>query len=305
MTNILLLVEKLIKEAKIGALGATVAVAGTMAGSIAIVSAQEDAVAVQDDAVVTHEAVIEEQADTVAVQDEAIQYPISTDNREIEDALANKVRLSNCISKAFGVSVEQIYEPDIWAELHKSYIVTDLVIRQADDGAADGKAADGEAILEMLVETATIEDLEELPLVTLDEEPIENLIEYATEYVAETNTDSAERGNELVEYAVQFVGNPYVWGGSSLTDGADCSGFTMTLYGMYGIELPHSSLSQASYGVAVDGIDDAIPGDLMVYNGHVAIYIGNGQMVHAANSRLGICITGIDFMDLVGIRRLL
>lgn len=117
--------------------------------------------------------------------------------------------------------------------------------------------------------------------------------------------DVEDKGSALVEYALQFVGNPYVWGGTSLTDGADCSGFTMTLYGMCGIELPHSSYTQASYGVAVDGIENALPGDLIVYNGHVAIYAGDGLIVHAANSRLGICVSGIDFMNLVCIRRLL
>ena len=110
---------------------------------------------------------------------------------------------------------------------------------------------------------------------------------------------------EMIAYATQFIGNEYVMGGSSLTEGTDCSGFTMTLYGKYGVDLPHSSASQAGYGTAVDGLENAQAGDLVVYRGHVAIYIGDGQIVHAANSSLGICISSVDFMEPVGFRRLL
>ncbi len=116
--------------------------------------------------------------------------------------------------------------------------------------------------------------------------------------------ESYEKGKELVEYALQFVGGPYVWGGTSLTQGCDCSGFTMALYDHYGITLSHSSDSQRYAGVAVDGIENAQPGDIIIYSGHVAIYMGNNQIVHAANSRLGIIVSGIDFMTMLGIRRI-
>ncbi len=116
--------------------------------------------------------------------------------------------------------------------------------------------------------------------------------------------ESYEKGKELVAYALQFVGGPYVWGGSSLTDGCDCSGFTMALYDHYGIKLSHDSNSQRFAGVAVDGIENAQPGDIIIYSGHVAIYMGNNQIVHAANSRLGIIVSGIDFMTMLGIRRI-
>ena len=99
----------------------------------------------------------------------------------------------------------------------------------------------------------------------------------------------------LVNYALQFVGNRYVWGGESLTKGVDCSGFTMKIYQKYGISLPHYSGSQPSYGKKISR-SEIRPGDLIFYgNGrkidHVAIYIGNGQIVHAANSRDGIKIS--------------
>ncbi len=100
---------------------------------------------------------------------------------------------------------------------------------------------------------------------------------------------------DLVNYALQFVGNRYVWGGESLTNGVDCSGFTMKIYQKFGISLPHSSRAQPSYGTKISR-DQIRPGDLIFYGdgssiNHVAIYIGNGQVVHASNARDGIKIS--------------
>ncbi len=100
---------------------------------------------------------------------------------------------------------------------------------------------------------------------------------------------------DLVQYALQFVGNPYVWGGTSLTNGVDCSGFTMQVYAKYGIYLPHSSSAQPSYGRTISA-SEAQPGDLFFYGSsgsisHVAIYIGGGRVVHASNHRDGIKIS--------------
>ncbi len=99
----------------------------------------------------------------------------------------------------------------------------------------------------------------------------------------------------LVQYALQFVGNPYVWGGTSLTGGIDCSGFTMQVYAHYGIGLPHHAASQPGYGKRISA-SEARPGDLFFYGSgshisHVGIYIGNGQIVHASNARTGIKIS--------------
>ena len=99
----------------------------------------------------------------------------------------------------------------------------------------------------------------------------------------------------LVSNAVSYVGNPYVWGGTSLTNGVDCSGFTMKILGQYGVYLPHSSRAQPSYGKKISS-SEAQPGDLFFYGSgssinHVAIYIGNGQIVHASNHKDGIKIS--------------
>lgn len=101
---------------------------------------------------------------------------------------------------------------------------------------------------------------------------------------------------EICDYAMQFIGNPYVWGGTSLTKGCDCSGYVMQIYGKYGFNFPHSSRAQANYGRKIDP-KDAQPGDLFFYPrtgyniGHVGIYIGGGKIVNAYNSKQGITIT--------------
>lgn len=114
---------------------------------------------------------------------------------------------------------------------------------------------------------------------------------------------------DLVQYAKQFVGNPYVWGGTSLTKGADCSGFTLSIYKKYGVSLPHHAASQAQMGTKVD-YSSAQPGDLVFYakNGrinHVAIYIGNGQVIHASSPKTGIKISSWNYRTPAAIRRYL
>ena len=105
-------------------------------------------------------------------------------------------------------------------------------------------------------------------------------------------------------YKRQFVGNPYVYGGTSLTNGADCSGFVMSVYANFGVSLPHSSSGDRSVGTAVDGLANAQPGDIICYSGHVAIYIGNGQIVHASTAKTGIKISDVNYRTPLGVRRI-
>jgi cell wall-associated NlpC family hydrolase len=114
----------------------------------------------------------------------------------------------------------------------------------------------------------------------------------------------SEMGNAVAQYAVQFVGNPYVYGGTSLTNGADCSGFVMSVYANFGVSLPHSSAADRRQGYAVDGLANAQPGDLICYSGHVALYIGDGQIVHASTRKTGIIISRADYKRILAIRRI-
>lgn len=109
----------------------------------------------------------------------------------------------------------------------------------------------------------------------------------------------------MAEYALQFVGNPYVWGECSLTEGADSPGFTKSVFGHFGMELPHDSGKQNDLGTDVSSLEEALPGDLVFYDtpAHVAIYIGKGMVVHALPQK-GICVSEVDYDEVVNIRRI-
>lgn len=121
-----------------------------------------------------------------------------------------------------------------------------------------------------------------------------------------TDVKPISKGEEIVNYALQFIGNPYVWGGTSLTNGTDCSGFTQSVYAHFGYGLTRTTYTQINEGRAVS-YENAKPGDLIFYDGHVTIYMGNGQMVHASNSapypRGGIKTDAV-YSGIIGIRRI-
>ena len=122
--------------------------------------------------------------------------------------------------------------------------------------------------------------------------------------VTYTVSGDSEMGRQVAEYALQFVGNPYVYGGSSLTNGTDCSGFVMSVYANFGVSLPHSSSADRNQGYAVDGLANAQPGDIICYSGHVGLYIGNGQIVHASTSKTGIIVSQADYKKVLAVRRI-
>lgn len=121
---------------------------------------------------------------------------------------------------------------------------------------------------------------------------------------AETDGGRSGSGQAVVEYASRFIGNPYVWGGTSLTHGADCSGFVQSVYKHFGIQLPRTSSQMRSAGRAVS-YSNARPGDVICYNGHVGIYKGNGQIVNAINRARGIGILSATYANIITVRRLL
>lgn len=111
-------------------------------------------------------------------------------------------------------------------------------------------------------------------------------------------------GADVVKFARQFIGNPYVYGGTSLTNGADCSGFVMSVYANFGVSLPHSSAADRNVGAAVNGLENAQPGDLICYSGHVGIYAGDGRIVHASTSKTGIIESSATYRSILSIRRI-
>lgn len=168
--------------------------------------------------------------------------------------------------------------------------------------------------------SATIEELELTNSIT--ENQIQNSVNNsnnATDNIKVESLESQEQVEEkpfeyaveqkrktLIENALSYVGNPYVWGGENLEKGVDCSGFTQQIYKEFGIDLPHSSSSQRNVGEAVPIDQEPKQGDLICYDGHVAIYIGDGKIVHASNPTDGIKVTDdYKYREVLAIRRLL
>ncbi len=121
-----------------------------------------------------------------------------------------------------------------------------------------------------------------------------------------STSTSTSKGKQVVAYAKKFVGNPYRYGGTSLTKGADCSGFTQSVYKKFGISLPRTSGEQRSVGKKVSSLKKAKAGDLICYYGHVAIYMGNNKIVHASSKKTGIKIsTNASYRAIASIRRVL
>ena len=122
-------------------------------------------------------------------------------------------------------------------------------------------------------------------------------------YLYAKKPEEVSGGTAAAQYGLQFVGNPYRWGGASLTNGTDCSGFIMSVYAHYGISLPHSSAAMRGVGFEVS-YEEARPGDIICYSGHVALYIGDGLVVHAANEQKGITVSSATHKNILTVRRI-
>lgn len=146
------------------------------------------------------------------------------------------------------------------------------------------------------------------------QEEEERLAQEAAEAAAQAQAEAERRAEEaanisstgqaIVDYACQFIGNPYVWGGTSLTNGADCSGFVQSVYAHFGISLPRTTWDQENAGTAIS-YDQALPGDLILYEGHVGIYMGEGQIVNAINPSKGIGVIPATCMSIKTVRRVI
>ena len=141
-------------------------------------------------------------------------------------------------------------------------------------------------------------------------ESIQQTVEDTKKKIAEeAEAERLAKRQEVVNFALQFEGNPYVYGGNSLTSGSDCSGFTKLVFANYGVYLPRSAPEQAYAGRHIS-LEDIMPGDIIVsgYDGvvcHAALYIGDGKLVHALNSNVGIVVTSLYIMPIIDVRRVI
>ena len=222
--------------------------------------------------------------------------------------------------KSKDVSVSDAYPVAETAEEQQERIENATVKDIADDAQmkADKASKVAQAAAEKAEQAASIIEDEDTEHTRADEKAAETAQAVAemaqtaadnTQVTADTAKEDmqkhgSETGEAVAQFALQFVGNPYVWGGSSLTHGTDCSGFTMSVYANFGVGLPHYDASQRGYGIGIDSLSDARPGDLICYYGHVGIYIGDGQIVHASNARDGIKVSRADYRSIAAIRRI-
>lgn len=141
----------------------------------------------------------------------------------------------------------------------------------------------------------------------IDTEDESDLVKETEAYLGLTNTGAVlTKGELVVNFATQFIGNPYRFGGSSLTAGSDCSGFVMAVFRQFGVVLPHSSKGQMSCGIPVSGgLAAAQPGDVLIYSGHAGIYLGNNQMLSALGTKYGITVIAANYKPVKAIRRML
>ena len=220
--------------------------------------------------------------------------------------------------------VGKLYEADAakvigpvgeWTQIESGnvtgYVKTEYILT-GESAEEKAKAIVAEKKPEVDVETLDEAKAEELAAECFSyaeskEEEAARLAEEAAKAEEEAKAAEAEtvgNGQAVVDYAMQFVGNPYVWGGTSLTNGADCSGFVQSVYANFGVSMPRTSSAMRSAGTEVS-YSEAVPRDVICYEGHVGIYIGNGQIVNAIDEAHGIGVSSATYTNIITVRRLL
>ena len=184
---------------------------------------------------------------------------------------------------------------------------TEIASQQPSESTAEtagtSETATEESTAAAPVETESSTEQTASESVTAESDAQSETVQAASAAASHTAVSSA--GSSVAEFALQFVGNPYEYGGTSLTNGADCSGFVMSVYENFGVSLPHSSSADRNVGTEVaGGLSSAQPGDIVCYSGHVGIYIGNGQIVHASTEETGIKVSDADYRTPITVRRI-
>lgn len=295
-------------------------------GNVAEISKQENKTEIDANALVNAIAEIQKQGNT-----EKVLKIDSTQEMKFQSMVSGKVFVtvaedvalvmeaadenSAWVGKVFRDSVVKITERgDIWSKVESGnvvgYVKTESLIT-GKDAVAHAKVILTEAYPETDILTLTQEEIDGVFSVgeTAEEEAARLAAEEAARVAAEQARIAAEeearrqKGQDIVAYAKQFIGNPYVYGGTSLTRGADCSGFVLSVYRHYGVSLPHSSYSMRNVGHKVS-LNDIQPGDIVCFPGHVGIYAGNGQVVNAINERKGIGMSDLYARKIITVRRI-
>ncbi|MBD5445409.1 MAG: hypothetical protein HDR29_07665 [Lachnospiraceae bacterium] len=251
--------------------------------------------------------------------------------KTVEEVAALQDRLeeekSELQTSQYELKEEQAYVEEILAKKQKEYENYDVMLAKARQEAAAYTT-------KIKQETAQIKKLEEEEARRKAEEEARKKAEEEARKAAENDGDGdqsdgdkndgdkneedksseqekpkpsssgSSKGQEIANFACKWVGNPYKAGGTSLTNGADCSGFVWAVYNNFGISLPRSSYAQSGVGKAVS-YSDAQPGDIIYYGGHVGIYIGNGEIVHASTERTGIRRASATYRSIITIRRVI
>ena len=228
---------------------------------------------------------------------------------------ANPQEDSDWIGKVYETtSVKIVEKDDLWTKVQsgnvEGYVKTDKLVL-GKDAIEKAKNILVAVYPEIDMLTLSIEEIDAAFSIgeTKDEEASRLAAEEAARVAAEqariaaAKAASLAKGQEIVAYAKQFIGNPYVWGGTSLTRGADCSGFVQSVYKHFGVSLPRTSYSQERVGRAVS-YSEIQPGDIVCYDGHVGIYAGDGKIVNAIDEQRGIGISNATYRKIITIRRI-
>lgn len=233
---------------------------------------------------------------TVLSEDEAVKYVLDRNNTD--NPLFNVV-----ISADMG-SVESIEKKTTYTENKDMYEGETAVKEKGAEGSSivtnEVTCVNGTIITSQQVDTTVVNEAEDKVIYRGSKERPKDTLraDYSGQVMGSGN------GTSVMNFAKQFVGNPYVYGGTSLTNGADCSGFVQSVYKHFGISLPRTVGPQSYCGRGVS-YAEAKPGDLIVYSGHIAIYAGGGKVVNAANSRKGIVVAGTGtYGKVVTVRRI-
>lgn len=243
-----------------------------------------------------------EEPPVVLTEEEAVQYVL-------EQNSTDEPLFSVTINADIG-SVEAVEAGTSYEESDDLYKGQSKVKTKGSDGdqivTNEVTSVNGKVLTSQVTDTALVNEAVDTVIYKgTKEKPKEEPVATAAKAKYGGKAMGSGNGAAVANYALQFVGNPYRYGGTSLTNGADCSGFIQSVYAKFGISLPRTGDAQACCGKGVS-YSEAVAGDIIYYSGHVAMYIGGGKIVHAADERQGIIVSSADICGpILAVRRII